>query len=150
MIKGLQHQLRSNEKGMTLVEVIASFVILTIILLSAFQLLIQSAKSTETSEEIIDATYLAQTELENFYNQSKSATLPVNLQTEIFSNYKYKEQKEGFLIYENDTHSSQYRLELQLKQNSNYRHLTRIILKVFDANDDTVKSQMETTLEWRQ
>lgn len=136
-----------NENGITLVEVIASIVILTIILLSAFQLFIQSAKTTETSENIIDATYIAQREMEKFYSESSSAHLPTELNTEIFLGYVYLEEKDGFFIYQNHSHSH-YRLELQLKQNESYPSLTRIILKVIDPNDGTVKSQMETTLDW--
>ncbi len=65
-----------SERGATLVEVIASFVILVILLVSFFTFFIQTKQTTKNSEEIVDATYIAQTEMEKIYrlstNNSKS------------------------------------------------------------------------------
>ncbi len=58
-----------NEKGVTLVEVVASFVILVILLISFYTLFIQTAKTTKSSEDIVDATYIAQTEMEKIYKE---------------------------------------------------------------------------------
>ena len=66
-----------NEKGVTLVEVVASFVILVILLVSFYTLFIQTAKTTKSSEDIVDATYIAQTEMEHIFNASKSEGINV-------------------------------------------------------------------------
>lgn len=60
-----------NEFGISLIEVIASILILTIILISFFSLLIQSNRTNSLSESIADATYIAQMEMENLYTISE-------------------------------------------------------------------------------
>jgi len=61
-----------GENGLSLVEVLASFVILTLLLTTFLMMFIQSAKVNKSSEHIIDATYIAQTEMENMYALSKT------------------------------------------------------------------------------
>ncbi|KYG89112.1 hypothetical protein A0U40_13900 [[Bacillus] sp. KCTC 13219] len=64
----------NNHEGMTLVEVVAALVLIGIVLISFFGLLIQSNKTTHKSNDIMDATYVAQMEMENLYNASGSAS----------------------------------------------------------------------------
>lgn len=135
-----------SEKGMTLIEVVASIVILSIILLSVYKLLISSSETTKTSETIIDATYIAQTEMENFYSFSHENNMPAQFDKEIFPSYEYKRNEDSStFIYQNDTDYPGYSLELKLKLTGS--NMTRIILKVYN-NKNVLKSQMETTLEW--
>src|SRR5690625_5676952 len=61
---------RMDENGLTLVEVLASVVLLTIIITIFLNVFIQSAKTNTTSEEVVDATYIAQTEMERIYSKS--------------------------------------------------------------------------------
>ncbi len=56
-----------GEGGLSLVEVLASVVILTLLLTTFLMMFLQSAKVNKASEHIIDATYIAQTEMENIY-----------------------------------------------------------------------------------
>ncbi|MEY9969741.1 prepilin-type N-terminal cleavage/methylation domain-containing protein [Lysinibacillus sp. RC46] len=74
-MKRKNRELFNSQGGFTLIEVIASLVIITIILLSFFGLLIQSNKTGKSSEQIIDATYLAQKEMEKMYNYFKSTKI---------------------------------------------------------------------------
>lgn len=134
-----------KENGISLVEVIASIVLISIILLSFYKLFIQSATTTKTTEHIIDATYVAQTEMEKFYGISKSRYFPKQFDIELFNGYQYKSVEDGFYIYENQTDDSNYSLKLKLKPLEN--NLTRIVLKVYDKKG-ILKSQMETTLDW--
>ena len=69
----LKLKLQKNEKGISLVEVLASIVILTLLLTTFLMMFVQSAKTNKKSEEIIDATYIAQTEMENIYAVSSNA-----------------------------------------------------------------------------
>lgn len=69
----------NNYKGMTLIEVIAALVLIGIVLISFFGLLIQSNKTTHKSNDIMDATYVAQMEMEKFYNASGAASSYENL-----------------------------------------------------------------------
>lgn len=56
-----------QERGLTLIEVIASILLISIILLSFMGMFLQSNKTTATSDDIVDATYLAQKEMESIY-----------------------------------------------------------------------------------
>ena len=66
-------KLLKEERGISLVEVIASIVLLSIILLSFFTLILQSNKATHKSNGIMNSTYMAQIEMENLYNYSSNA-----------------------------------------------------------------------------
>lgn len=73
-IKQLFKKIHINERGLTLAEVLASIVILSILLFSALNIIIQTAKTNTVSEQIIDATYVAQTEMEHIYKASQQGT----------------------------------------------------------------------------
>lgn len=64
-----------NQEGATLVELIAAIAILAIVVTSFLSFFIQSAQTTHSSEEITDATYLAQQEMEHLYHLSDTMTL---------------------------------------------------------------------------
>lgn len=70
-MKKFYKMFHSNEKGFTLIEVLASFVILVILLTTFFTFFIQTAKTGKSSENIVDATYIAQSEMEKAYAVSK-------------------------------------------------------------------------------
>src|SRR5690625_3684322 len=82
-----KHTKIMNENGLTLVEVLASVVLLTIIITIFLNVFMQSAKTNTTSEEIVDATYLAQTEMEKIY--SKSIETKYNERENIFLELGY-------------------------------------------------------------
>lgn len=68
----LQKKQLSKEDGLTLVEIIASIAILSIILFVILFVLLQSIQANKTSEEIVDATYIAQTTMEHIYDTSQT------------------------------------------------------------------------------
>ncbi|WP_089829354.1 type IV pilus modification PilV family protein [Halolactibacillus halophilus] len=57
-----------NEKGLTLVEVLASIVILSLIVVTFLAFFINSARTTEISEENLNASFIAQEYMEEVYN----------------------------------------------------------------------------------
>lgn len=59
-----------DQEGATLVELVAAIAILAIVVTSFLSFFIQSAQTTYSSEEITDATYLAQQEMEYLYHLS--------------------------------------------------------------------------------
>ena len=59
--------INQSEEGLTLIEMIAAIVIISIIFISIFSIFISSQKITVASEEIIDATYIAQQAMEETY-----------------------------------------------------------------------------------
>ncbi|MGE7983194.1 type IV pilus modification PilV family protein [Solibacillus sp. NPDC093137] len=60
-------RLLNEERGLSLVEVVASIVLFTIILLSFFTIFIQSKKTNILSESVVEATYFAQQDMEGIY-----------------------------------------------------------------------------------
>lgn len=59
----------NREEGMTLVEVLASIVILSIIVVTFLTFFINSARTTQINERSLDAAYEAQFFMEAVYNQ---------------------------------------------------------------------------------
>ncbi|PXW90039.1 type II secretory pathway pseudopilin PulG [Streptohalobacillus salinus] len=57
-----------NETGLTLVEVLASIVILSLIVVTFLTFFINSARTTEMSEDTLDASFFAQQYIEEVYN----------------------------------------------------------------------------------
>lgn len=57
-----------NETGLTLVEVLASIVILSLIVVTFLTFFINSARTTEMSEDTLDASFFAQKYIEEVYN----------------------------------------------------------------------------------
>lgn len=56
-----------TEKGFTLVEVIAAVILIGIILISFIGIFVQTTKTRVASEQLVDATYYAQQEMEKIY-----------------------------------------------------------------------------------
>jgi len=166
-------KLIENQKGISLVEVIVSILLISILLISIFGLILQSAKTTKSSEDIVNGTYKAQTEMEKLYkfaleddNENK---LPIDLSTLNFERYLYKECK---LIDKNnpeiikgncssntpvDTHEayifekedSVYLLLTIIKLDSDSK-LTRATIDVYDnkGKQQILKAHVENTIEW--
>lgn len=57
-----------NEAGLTLVEVLASIVILSLIIVTFLAFFINSARTTEISSDNLDANFIAQEYMEEIYN----------------------------------------------------------------------------------
>lgn len=78
------HTVFKNERGISLLEVVVSLLLISIILISFFGLFIQSKKTGKTSEEIVDATYVAQETMEYVY--SKVSDPNINALPELVNN----------------------------------------------------------------
>lgn len=83
--------LLKNNKGFSLIEVIASVLIITIILLSFFSLLIQTKKTEVRSNETVVATYIAQAVMEEIYYLS--TTMDYDEKNETIKNLKEHPEK---------------------------------------------------------
>jgi|SRR5690625_2666204 len=132
-----------NESGLTLVEILASIVILALIFMSILMILSQTAKTNKTSEDIIDATYIAQTEMEKIYGASKER------QSKMIDWFEGKYNKEtpnkGWQIFKKK--EDNYWIEIMVKT----EELHRIVVKVYDEPDATKpKAQMENHLTWEE
>lgn len=145
-MKGEHENLLTNERGVTLVELLASIVIVTIILISVISIFNLTMKSNRTSEEIIDATYVAQTEIEKIYALSKKDISNPKL-TDI--GYEKIAGESDWDIFKEAT--PQYEgFFVQVKQKEQAETgLMRIVVNVYEDSAFTKsQAQMEHLLEW--
>ncbi len=148
-----------NERGATLVEVIASFVILVILLVSFFTFFIQTKQTTKSSKTNVDATYVAQTEMENIYNTSINYTF--NDKENGISGLKYQNASCVNTFHKKDTQFSDYLIVLQIEHNAQFPTvLSDITIKVYDKktlenldvicdNPQNYKAIMQNVIEWK-
>lgn len=89
-----------NNKGFSLIEVIAALLIITIILLSFFSILIQTKKTEVRSNETVVATYIAQAAMEEIYYLS--TTMDYDQNNETIKDLKTK----PVVYFEDDAHKN--------------------------------------------
>jgi len=141
-----------GENGLSLVEVLASFVILTLLLTTFLMMFIQSAKVNKASEHIIDATYIAQTEMERMYGLSTSIKDSAKEETFIGLGYTKEPEPddEGWTVYKKEYNPHiLIKVKLLLKKSNTERVMDRIIVEVRDIPDYNLQAQMENVVVWR-
>lgn len=125
-----------NDKGLSLVEVIASIILISIILLSFVALFLQSNKTTVTSNDIVDATYVAQQEMETIYTNRTEPTIEAVME----------KMQQYIKITENTWKkelSNTVNIQLTMIADNDYAalHLTTVIIEVYEK--DVLKSRFE-------
>ncbi|QDQ01890.1 prepilin-type N-terminal cleavage/methylation domain-containing protein [Lysinibacillus fusiformis] len=154
---------KNNESGITLVEVIASLVIITIILVSFFSFFINTAKTTKTSNNIFDATYYAQKEMEELYNLTQTTVVLKNdnkeqpiIQAIINNDYEPDENRSGYFNKEGDITTDKnnvFNYKLKLDYYDLDKNLTRFTIFVCEketvCEKSAIKAQIESIYEWR-
>jgi len=125
-----------NDKGLSLVEVIASIILISIILLSFVALFLQSNKTTVTSNDIVDATYVAQQEMETIYTNRTEPTIEAVM----------AKMQHYIKITENTWKkelSNTVNIQLTMIADNDYAalHLTTVIIEVYEK--DVLKSRFE-------
>ncbi|PLS01316.1 type II secretion system protein [Neobacillus cucumis] len=136
----------STEKGLTLIEILVSIVILSIIVVSFLSMFVQSSRSNNFSKRIVDATYVAETQMEELNNMNKSLASPslANLSTEIKKSYTVDSSCSDCF---GKTTSGHYVL-VQLKNVST--ELGKVIVKIYKDNSKTSQeAQMELNVSWK-
>ncbi|MFJ7971181.1 prepilin-type N-terminal cleavage/methylation domain-containing protein [Psychrobacillus sp. NPDC096389] len=133
-----------NTKGLTLIEILVSITLITIILTAFFSLFIQSARTGKTSEEVVDATYIAQAEMEKLYEISKNGDLNSVNEKLITLNYSQPNSNEYFFTKE----ANGLFVHLKLKKHF-YPGMSYLVIEVFEQENGTrPRAKMETILEW--
>ncbi len=140
-----------NERGATLVEVIASFVILVILLVSFFTFFIQTKQTTKNSEEIVDATYIAQTEMEKIYKFSKNTGLSQEIITQNLGFQPEALNANNSKNFKKTISNSQI-IILKLADNKNIdgtinNNLMNVIIEI--KKESVIKAKMETVVKWK-
>lgn len=134
-----------DEKGLTLVEVLAGVVILSLIFVSIVNMLNQSARANKTSEEIIDATYITQREMETIYKLSKEGK---NL--DALTDYMKQPNEANWEVYHKNVNDH---LLLEIKQDDSDKPMVRIVVTAYEVEDlakTNPKAKMETLLKWEE
>lgn len=138
----------NEQSGMTLVEVLASIVILTIILSIVFMVFIQTTKTTNKTDETISATYIGQTEMEQVYAGSIEKEYDEWQPADAFIS---KPAEDNWDVYERrPTIEKPFRIKLQLKEDDG---MVRVLIKVYDEDEqDEGKPlvQMENYYNWKE
>ena len=155
---------KKNQSGFTLIEVIASLVIITIILISFFSFFLSTAKTTKTSNDIFDATYYAQKEMEELYNLTQTTTIFKNENKEdqinqaiLKNNFIPDVNRLGYFNKEGDVAIDNNNVfNYKLKVGNLDKNLTNFTIYVCakdiaseKCESKTAKAQMESIFEWR-
>lgn len=137
-----------NNKGLTLVEVLASVILISVILFTFFSFFIQSAKTGKTSEEVVDATYIAQVEMEKLYEISNKGDFKSGI-NEIVNSLSYKQlAPDSSKEYRYSKSQEGFYLKLTFKEHT-YPGMSYLVIEVFEHEQDIrPRAKMETILEW--
>ena len=121
---------RCKERGLTLIEVILSLAILGIIIVPFLNMFIFSTMTNRKSENILDATYVAQNIMEQRYAESRNGNgIP-------------EDSEEGY----SDPYGGGYWVNEIIEVEDN---LVRVIVEVYSDNSkEKLEAQMETYLLW--
>lgn len=134
-------------EGLTLVEVLASIVILSIVITIFLAVFAQTAKTNKVSEEIVDATYLAQQIMEEIYELSLTVKK---------ENRKEELEKEGYLPdQENDDetyikYEDGHSIQITFKKRNDLEDVEDVIVEILDRSDEDEKPKaiMQNMFEW--
>ncbi|MFD1066570.1 prepilin-type N-terminal cleavage/methylation domain-containing protein [Oceanobacillus locisalsi] len=138
------------ESGFTLVETLVSVVLLGLVLTIFLTVFTQSAAINKTSEEVVDASYLAQKEMENLYALSQRTT---DYRTAMeAAGYTEVEEDSDWMYYtfhHDDPETEDYYTQIRLEKDG-ADHLHRVVVEVYQQNDDAQQVKMQNVLAWGQ
>ena len=145
------YRVLASKSGFSLVEVLASIVILGLIVGPFLSMFIQSARTNDFTEKVSDATYIANTQMEHLYKNISSRNKPTQLTAEIVG--------EGFTLAEHNTSENSSRftketdghfISVKLKPAADGA-LEDVIVQVYKtANMDHIEAQMESIYSWKE
>lgn len=142
-----------DEKAMTLVEIIASLLILSIILLAIVPLFFTSGRTIEKSENVIDAAYQAQNDLEEvrwLIGNSPSPVLALEpfLSASLQGYWGEGRLQAGEFAFERST--DRYITKLFISPLDDPPDLIAVRVEVSPrGRPDVTDSQMETIIQWK-
>lgn len=135
-------QYTRNARGVTLVEILASLVILSVILVVFVPLFGHSMTSTKVSEDMLDATYVAQTTMEELHQQMTTLN-----ETSISSlkNITYLRKDTERYYYKKETSDAYIEISIKAPVDG----LSSVLVKVYpNSGKSKLLAQMETINRW--
>ena len=148
---------KKNQSGFTLFEVVASLAIVIIILLSFSTLLLSGAKSTKNADDMFNATYYAQKKMEEIYNDSKVELDPSKVSGlikalpsngNILADYQYLDSNNSYFYtvrVKNYTNTSN---PIGVATDVTKLNLRHIIIELRKTENGPIKAKMENIIEW--
>lgn len=140
-----QNRMQKNQTGFTLVEILASIVILSVIFIGIFQLFMFTSKTATSNNTKLVTTHMAKATIErikidheSFFQQEKVKPDPI-IYTKNNCEPNHCEQLYEFFINDNV-----YEVEVKISQNANEKDLELInVVVTVEQIDKKVKSKVE-------
>ena len=153
----------SSQRGMTLIEILVSIIILSIIIVTLLTMFMQSSRTNNTSKNIVNTTYLAENSMEEIRNFvvsttfSSSTTYMSNLTisgydkltlTDLDKITDYDKSSGYFYKKSNNTQGHFILVKLVPKD----APLVKVTVKVYnnETSSKKLEAQMEMLLSWKQ
>lgn len=136
-----------NEKGLTLVEILASLVILSIVVVSLMPMFVQSSHFNQSSKKIEDATYIAESNMEDLFHLSTSSVLSDGI-VKLSTIEGYNQVSNCPIGYCYEKKMNNHYVFIQLKNSSNNGLMDGVVSVYSDSTMTKKEAQMETLLNW--
>ncbi|WP_416151364.1 prepilin-type N-terminal cleavage/methylation domain-containing protein [Salipaludibacillus sp. HK11] len=139
--------LYTNEEGRTLIEILVSIVIISIVVIPFLSVFIQTTKSINHSDTILDATYFAQTHMEDIHNISETYTFDEAISF-LNTDSKYSLISNNETSYNILIETDKYFGEIEI-QKVNDSNLTQIVISIYEDNSkNKLEAKMENYVTW--
>ncbi|UOQ47285.1 prepilin-type N-terminal cleavage/methylation domain-containing protein [Gracilibacillus caseinilyticus] len=136
-----------KESGFTLIEMLASITILSIISFGFIAIFVHASKTTETSADIIDADYIAQTEMERIYQYSTESAMEDTISLLETDGYQLLNRAEETFQLEKSTRNHYIRMKVEKDQS--VTDFWMVSVQVLNERDDhTVQAVLEAGYVW--
>lgn len=145
-------KIMKNDKGLTLVEVLASTILISLILMTFLMMFAQAGKTNVASEMIVDSTYTAQEEMEKIYGLSKKIS-PSN-KASAFPTTQYETAKPvskdeiNWTEYTKKNTPSNEKIKVRIDTSVPNAKMTRVIVEVYEGAKTNPSAKMENVLVW--
>lgn len=137
-----------SEDGFSILEIVASILIVSIILMAIIPLFFTSAKTIEKSDEILNATYYTQNHMEEIYHLTKSTTYIEGIAALGSGGWNSKADSSGMKHFQKNV--DEYVIDLYISRPASANSLiTVLITSSLIEKPEVIESQMETIIEWK-
>lgn len=137
-----------DRKGMTLIEIIVSLALLAIIIVPFLNMLVQSTVTTKKSEVILDATYVAQSVMEELYLLSISYNFSDSI-LKLTENEYIEEIVVAGKDYDYTKENDNYYVKIEIRGSKYEGNLVKALVIIYNnSSKDKLEAQMETILSW--
>jgi len=135
-----------NQKGLTLVEVLTAITILSMIVIPFIMVTLNFASTSGESKTLLDATYVAQTQIEEIYNLSTQYSRDDGLKQLESDGFSIDDHCERDTCYYKVERDYYIRVEIQIKDEP----MTDVLVRVYsDPSMKKAMAQMERLVIWK-